>query len=220
MIRKLKYIATIFLLMMFLISSIGFSVSIHKCKTDGSTHLSFFNSSKNTECSSCSCPSNEEKSSGNETESSCCGTEENNDKQIIDSESVDNEENCSNSCCSIANSTDDNKVLTEGTKSEQSQAEESDFGFGSINSQCCSNTNISYAFTFEYSALESSDKIFDLPVSASNSYQKLTLDPTNIDKLSFKDIQFPLKEPICCIISFIHFTSASGDDSVPDFFLC
>jgi len=218
MIKKLKYIITILLLLIFPLSAIGLNISIHKCKHKGNIHISLFQSSKGHFYCDCCCSVCERNYTIKQQNISCCNKEkeQQNVQVSSDTKMSEGKDKSSNSCCISENEPDYGNSCKESNESEYSYS-----GINFIISSCCSSSYLSYALNMAFITLDSSKGLLELPILSYNLYPKRNLATIDFDILSVKDIEYPLKEVIVHIISFIHFTSLTGDDSeVPNFLYC
>ncbi|MBM2814783.1 MAG: hypothetical protein HW421_1545 [Ignavibacteria bacterium] len=188
----------------FPISALGVNVSIHQCKHNGTTHISFFDSHKNNEYSCCSSHRiiEQSKKSGSSSQYSKSKTGK---KSMF---------NCG-SCIKKKS-----KLIKKDNISKKSSCSKS-INFGKDNSTCCKDSFLKFKIKSSFNSISH----FKLISSNHFSYSDFVLShllynykPVNI---AFKKVQYPLKEPISGIISFIHFTSDEGSDSdIPSNIYC
>lgn len=182
-------------MVIFPISAIGMDISIHKCHHMGTIHIALFSKSNN----SCICPVCKAKQTEESTQSSCCPK-----KEIV-----------AKSCC--ASSEESSKRKSDEIKpiTEQKLPIHKNLIVEDSDELCCMNSNISYAINTGFVPIENEKGFVVLPISLNDSFQKIDFIIKNFDKFTSKDINYPLKEPICNIISYIHFTFETGDDAYP-----
>lgn len=94
-------------------------------------------------------------------------------------------------------------------------------GISYLNSTCCTNTDLSYSINLALITSDKNKSLLELPMLSYIFFQMRDFALNDLDNKSTKEIQFPLREPICNIISFIHYTSLSGEDSdTPNHLYC
>jgi len=212
MLNKLKYITALLLIVIFPISAVGLNISIHKCQQEGSLHLSVKTQSDSDCCCSKIGSENQLKSqnikhhkSNSENSKtiescSCCspvpGIAKNNNQNKTG--------NGSSSCCGKSKKETNNTLSVKVNK---------DLTFAKFNHNCCSNTKLSYHLNNTFLNFNDNKNIIDYELLFLCSSNQFRYDNKVPEKISFKEIIYPLKEPICNIISFIHFTSSTGDES-------
>ena len=199
------------LLMLILpLSAVGLDISVHKCKQKGTLHFSLFNFSANKHNKSCCCAGCDIARSAESAQSSCCGKDISaNDKTDGIEESVE-----APSCCSKTAKT---PIPQKETIAKNESKSNSAKGSGIINYEnpCCTDANYNYVVSVASESPESNKLVLNIQPNAVDLFRKFNLNPNSSDIVSSKEIRHPLKEPICCIISFIHFTysNADGDDA-------
>jgi hypothetical protein len=213
---KFKYIMSVILLVIFPISAVGLNVSVHKCKHKGTIHFTFFESSKNI------------------SHFNCCSTScdiSNSVKDIKVTEYIDKNENKKHHCCVVSNKIADKEKSSDmcnmsvtGQLHENMSKESKNQGstkstISYKNKSCCSDSNLYYAINFSYICLDNNKLLIKLPILINTYYEKVNFSSYFFDELTLKILKYPLKEPIFKIISFIHFTSVSGDDTEAPLFL-
>ncbi|MCO5251902.1 MAG: hypothetical protein M9949_10855 [Candidatus Kapabacteria bacterium] len=82
-----------------------------------------------------------------------------------------------------------------------------------VQAKCCSTSEISIAQTGKVLVTEKVKMNFEGYANSSCLISKMQYDFINNDKSKIKAILFPLKEPNDFIISYIHTTSQSDDES-------
>ena len=214
MTKKLKHITALLLLMIFPISAIGMSVSIHKCKHSGSFHISFNDGSCQKQHYSDCCQTtskirrNEHSAkmtipkihSVKKSLGSCCSSKKAKKKEF------------SSNCCKKSSipAVQQNDVST----NENSQSPtHTGYNLKSLKTSCCSNSNFDYKIKVSYITFHDCKKLNNLTLISFNNFKTTNLTSLKQNTSFIKKIQYPLKEPITNIISFIHYSSILGEDS-------
>jgi hypothetical protein len=219
--KRIKYISALFLLLIFPISAIGLDISFHKCKHSGTVNFSLYKSEKGKAKESCCCNYESNKTIKEQTKSeihesvnsevkkdlkqkgSCC---ENKSKKAKIS-----------SCCTRKVQKQNNNAqtieLTLKNEPENKTKTENNIGVNLKKNPCCSYSNI-------YFFINQTIINCDISLKSLKSYSELPSKFNNINfntvftnKSLLKIVDYPLKEPVNTIISFIHLISNFGDDS-------
>jgi hypothetical protein len=202
MFKKIKHITAIIMLVIFPISAIGLNISIHKCKLKGTTQFTFVdNSNKNNSVSSCCGHDEQILTNGGD----CC----NNDQK----ESIDSDNDSNNESCSCEEPADISSKPDNPNKSTETDKLNNECVYDNFSESCCTHSNYSYELIVNTVDLETKKPLFDLPVFYTDCFEKINLTTKGFNNFTIKDVQHPLKKPISCIISFIHFTSDTSEDS-------
>lgn len=206
--NKFKNITAIVLLLIFPISAIGFNISIHKCRHKGTSQLFFFESHQNHNKINCCNSDCELKDVKKDKVIATCHLEKEKNKERGCSETTisGGTDKCANMCgtsnkekSSSLNKPNENEYNTSGTNY--------------IKSPCCTNSDLNYAINLAFINLDINKWLVGKSVLLNNKTKGINFDKLNFDKQFVKNIEYPLKELISNIISFIHFTSITGDDS-------
>ncbi|MFA6571250.1 MAG: hypothetical protein WCT77_08435 [Bacteroidota bacterium] len=209
--KRQKYIISLLLLVIFPISAIGLNISVHKCKHKGTIYLSFLESNKNIDDSKCCCPHNDLNIIEKKHHGSCCnkGKTQNKMQESSEAQMTKRADKKSKSCCQSKN----NKI--EISEKINIKLQKEGFNNHYFKNICCSNSDISYSIAVATASIDNSKGLIEFPTLFKTLSNNSNSNERNFNKLSVKEIQFPLKGPICNIISFIHFTSETTDDAVP-----
>jgi len=199
------------------LSAIGLNISVYKCKHKGTIHFAFFEFPKNLSHSDCCCSSSCDMSSlTNEQKKSSCNHKpdhkQNND--CLEPNMSCMTENNSDTCSMKADEQSQENISKDSYNQESTKST-----ISYQNKSCCSDSTLSFAVDFNYISLDNNKQLIKFPILFNNMFQKLNFCILSFDKLYLKILKYPLKEPICKIISFIHFNSLSGDDTVAPLFL-
>jgi len=221
MLNKLKHITALLLLVIFPISAIGMNISIHKCMMKSKTKVSLnYSSPKSTESTSCCC-SSENKNQTNYKKSSCCSKSKKQKSHKRFSSSNNSKKVETTSSCCAKQKKETAQKSENSQKSDDYSKSDNFLGSNHIKQSCCSNSSFNYYVNVVVIALESSKGLQDFPILSTVAYKQINFDLTDYNSSLYKEIHFPLKEPVFDIISFIHFTSSTGDDSdVPNPLFC
>ncbi|MCX6153435.1 MAG: hypothetical protein NT007_04665 [Candidatus Kapabacteria bacterium] len=200
MISKLRHITTILLLVVFPLASLNLQFSVRKCNRRGLLQLRIFNSEINLNLLSFNplacCEINPKNNSGKQEKNRDC---------------------CKPNGAANAGSEDDGcefcKKSDKSSTNENSDSDDNILEYKTIKTGCCSNSIVSNTLqgSFVNSDIQISAKIFNSATIADIQRKYIPISYQGDE--GFKDIFYPLKEPISQIISFIHFTSNAEDCS-------
>jgi len=207
MLKKLKYITTVLLLVIFPISAIGLNISIHECKHTGIVHFELFEFSKANGNADCCSKSGLNRIKKDNNCSNCSQEKVNNDVQGCSKAQIFNGSDDGSNACMVAEK-EQNKSINEFNVSWKNFS-----GIDFPKSQCCSNSNLSYQINLAFIYIDNIKGFFELPIISDNLFRKDFLKSTDINAQTSKNTQYPIKELIFNTISFIHYTSITGEDS-------
>lgn len=225
-IERFKYIVAVLLLAVFPITALGFDISISKCQYSGKVRVSVFgfNTEDNCCCKTKKEHSQESKSatkavtgiaaitfvhssinnSNDEKLPSCCSKKVQKEKLPSCCQKPGNNNVISSEVCNI--------VKDENSKTSGKNVKPTD---------CCTHTLISNDLSRESVRIESISRL----ITETDNYQPYIEFKTaynHTDIIVTKVIDYPLKEPITYIISFILLSSSARDDGddISSFYFC
>jgi hypothetical protein len=224
MLSSIKHITAILLLVIFPVSAIGVDVSVHSCQEKGKTLLSLH--SIDSKAGMACCCSHLSGNSKDSKMGSCCHMnhkQKSSKKTDATGYGLAVSQSSGHSCCSKSHkSVRDNKKAAHISDELINNNDAYSTGSGSQNGKtgavykdvsCCSQSDVCYSVNVVSVSLESADKLLIDPIlipEALPGFKSLSQHTIyNLDKIQ----NYPLKEPVCHIISFIYLTSNSGDDT-------
>lgn len=195
--RKLKHITAILLLAILPISAFGLNISIHKCKHKGTIHISFCESFSKQNANNCCSDAQSKNITESKNTLTCCAkkTESNNNTP---------------SCCKTNSS---NLAKTSIEKNNQDNDNSTKRYSSAL---CCSNSIVSSALVVAVNSVQNDKIVISIPINLNTFLDNLCLNSNHGVKLTLTQIRYPLKEPVCEIISYIHFTSNNSDEAGPN----
>jgi hypothetical protein len=213
-------------LLLFPISAIGLNIYVHKCKTSGIISFSFINSAtENSKKFKCCCDEAVIKDSKNNTPKVVNhDVSEKSLFKVINSVQIPDKKeskkkNKTLSCCSQSHKAIQTTVNSKKTITNKIHVNESKLPVNSAtkpfynNHSCCLISSASFGLNTQYISLDNSKNIKELSDLNSIVFQKINYCSLVCKQSNFKLFKYPLKEPILTIISFMHFTSNTGDDT-------
>ena len=189
-------------MVIFPISAIGLNVTIHKCKLEGTLHITFFETKSDQNNSDCCCDHHKSNDKDDTKHLSCCSKEI--DKKL---EAMQNE---LPSCCK------DKEKTPEKTSNQNKESEKDNSGNEYFSSVCCSNSLVSSALIITAESANNNKVLISVPLFINTFLTDEYLNSKICNNDTKTEIRYPLKEPICDIISFIHFTSNNSDEAGPN----
>ena len=214
------------MLVIFPITAIGMDISVHKCRHSGNLHFNLFQVNPANEYDNCCCKPEKEltkkiiKETSKKSEQSCCAKE----VKQVQTKTIKKASKEVPSCCSKekikpAKRTVKTKIQTHSVVVAESTANpETTHNADCLNSRyktasCCDINKVEFSLSSTPVTIITKDNYvgFELKVPASCS--KIEIHDTNSSQSLYNIKDFPLKEPIDSIISFISYSSSQKDDT-------
>ena len=207
--KRVIYITSLFLLLIYPLSAAGISASVYKCKHNGALEVSLFSSAKERHAKSCKCanPTPEkhvEVVEAPQKKIDCCSAKK------IESKKVEVKK--SHSCCS--KSKEESSAQSPNETAPQPLVKmNSDVPSGSALNKipCCSSSNLRVALSAPSFRAISADDNITIQFIALQPLGNLNVPTSLFTKTAVREVLYPKKEPISALISFIHFSSLSLD---------
>lgn len=194
----IKHIAALLLLVSLPISATGLSINVQKCNHKGTLRLAFFAPQEALQHNNCCCSGSAVQT---KSQNESCGCNDLVEFNL-------------HSCCDKDMNQDAAILVSKFQSTNNAEC-------SPIQAKCCSTSEISIAQTGKVLVTEKVKMNFEGYANSSCLISKMQYDFINNDKCKIKVIQFPLKEPNDFIISYIHTTSQSDDESdIPAFDIC
>jgi hypothetical protein len=204
MFRKIQYIISLFLLLIFPLSAMGMDISIHKCKHKGTVHYSFFGSHSHSDCC---CAEGTLSHNGKAHQCDQC-LKEKGLKSVPDccpDKSTEPIEKAPDSCCNS-----NNNAPSEKSDSKLIQDNYSTNAISACNAPCCTNSELLSGDYITVLSLDIYKYLQIQPLLISDQYRIQTEAKLDNNTSFNNEIHYPIKRLITQIISCIHFSSIIG----------